>query len=229
VTARTGATIPSDTDPPESYRRVLCIPGTPEWLALINGALWVLTQSWYWNADTGDVEAVTTRAQQMYFEFQDQNGGCDVTADIGDIKLHASTNVPPLWLMCDGSDVAKADYTLLYAEIGDAWGTATNPTTHFKLPDYRDRFPMGYGMGGGRSLATFGGVENVALSLAQIPPHSHNLTSGVGVVPGGTYLDSAAGPWVGLGAGTTVSQGGGQQHTNMPPYATLAILIYAGE
>jgi len=230
VTRRTGATIPEDTDPPESYRRVLCIPGTPEWLALINGALWVLTQNWYWNADTGDVEAVTTRAQRMYFEFQDQNGGCDVTADIGDIKLHASTNVPPLWLMCNGADVAKVDYPLLYAEIGDAWGTAANPTDDFKLPDLRERVPMGYGMGGGRYIATFGGQETVALTVNQIPPHQHTTYSGelyrLGTTGGSATMIGGEISNPDIKTGNT---GGGQTHTNMQPYATVAVLIFAGE
>lgn len=75
--ARKGATIPADTDPPDNFSRVLCIPGTPEWLALVTGALYVLTQEWYWNADTGDVDAVVARAKQMYFQFEDQDPECE--------------------------------------------------------------------------------------------------------------------------------------------------------
>lgn len=74
---KSGATIPPDINPPEEFRRVLCIPASPEWLGLVAGALWVLTQEWYWNAETGDVTAVTDRALQMYLEYQDQSGACD--------------------------------------------------------------------------------------------------------------------------------------------------------
>lgn len=75
--AKRGAIIPDPVDPAEQFSRVICIPGTPDWLSLVNGALWVLTQEWYWDASTGDVDAVVARAKRMYFEFQDQNGTCE--------------------------------------------------------------------------------------------------------------------------------------------------------
>ena len=43
------------------------------------------------------------------------------------------SSVKPGWLDCDGSTVLKADYPLLWAEIGTTYGSAT--ATEFTLPD----------------------------------------------------------------------------------------------
>lgn len=57
---------------------VICVPDTVEWVSLVTGCLVQMTFGWYWDKTTGDWHAVTARARQMYFEFQDQNGLCDV-------------------------------------------------------------------------------------------------------------------------------------------------------
>lgn len=227
---KTGATIPADTNPPESYRRVLCIPGTPEWLALVNGALWVLTQSWYWDAASGDVQAVTERAGQMYFEFQDESGDCDVVHYVGELMFRASENVPDGWLMCNGAEVAKADYPALWDEIGTIWGAASNPTDNFLLPDYRNRFPLGSGMGSARSIGSIGGTETVTLTASQIPPHTHDApVSGAASGGVGNTAVYGAGIFLEPRLPTQTNTGGGGSHNNMPPYAACWILIYAGE
>jgi hypothetical protein len=71
-----GARVPSI--PPGSRRMVLCVPDNVEWLSLVTGCLAQLTFGWYYNKNSGDWEAARDRAKQMYFEFQDQNGLCDV-------------------------------------------------------------------------------------------------------------------------------------------------------
>lgn len=73
-----GATIPSPIDPPGTRRMVICVPDTVEWVSLVTGCMVQMTFGWYWNKDSGDYLAVTERARQMYFEFCDQNGLCDV-------------------------------------------------------------------------------------------------------------------------------------------------------
>lgn len=57
---------------------VICVPDTVEWVSLVTGCMVQLTFGWYWNKNSGDYQAVTERARQMYFEFCDQNGLCDV-------------------------------------------------------------------------------------------------------------------------------------------------------
>jgi len=71
-----GAQVP--TIPEGTRRMVICVPDSIEWLTLVTGCLAQLHFGWYWNKDSGDWEAARERAQRMYFEFQDQNGLCDV-------------------------------------------------------------------------------------------------------------------------------------------------------
>ncbi len=45
------------------------------------------------------------------------------------------------WLLCDGSEVPKVEYPLLFQVLGDAYGDASG--NHFRLPDYRGAFLRG--------------------------------------------------------------------------------------
>lgn len=227
-----GATIPSDTDPTGAYRRVLCIPATPEWLAAVNGALYVLTQAWYWDAATGSVPDVTARAAQMYFEFQDQNGACNVSEiPVGTIFINAATSLPDGWLYCDGNEVLKADYPALWDKITNFWGTPLLGSDYFVLPDFRNRSPFGYQTGGGASknFGSYHGAENVTLTTAQIPEHDHAIYSEQ------LYTQVAAGGAAGYGVGGAVSgtgrtgaAGSGNPHNNLHPVAVCNFIIFAG-
>lgn len=72
-----GATVPP-TIPEETRKMVLCVPDSPEWIALVTGCLVQLKFGWYYDKASGDWQAARDRSAQMYFEFQDQNGLCDV-------------------------------------------------------------------------------------------------------------------------------------------------------
>jgi len=50
--------------------------------------------------------------------------------------------VPAGWLLCDGREVSRSDYVVLYNVIGTAWGFGNNSTT-FNLPDMRGMFLRG--------------------------------------------------------------------------------------
>lgn len=61
---------------------------------------------------------------------------------VGEIKAYAGITVPNGWLECDGSEVLKADYPILYNAIADLWGTASD-NYHFVLPNLTGRVPVG--------------------------------------------------------------------------------------
>lgn len=53
-----------------------------------------------------------------------------------------TANIPTSWLICDGREVKKETYPLLYNAIRDLWGTPVDPA-NFKLPDLRNFFLRG--------------------------------------------------------------------------------------
>lgn len=61
---------------------------------------------------------------------------------VGEIKMWAGVKLPKGWLLCDGSEVSKKKYPLLYAVVGDTWGEASD-SEHFVLPNLVGRMPLG--------------------------------------------------------------------------------------
>jgi microcystin-dependent protein len=57
-------------------------------------------------------------------------------------SLSSTQNIPASWLVCDGREVKKSTYPILYNAIGDLWGTPIDPA-NFKLPDLRNFFLRG--------------------------------------------------------------------------------------
>ena len=51
-------------------------------------------------------------------------------------------NIPYGWLLCDGSEISRSQYSNLYSAIGVCWGTGNGSTT-FNLPDLRGVFLRG--------------------------------------------------------------------------------------
>lgn len=156
----------------------------------------------------------------------------------GTVLPFAGTTAPKGWCLCDGSLVSRVTYARLFAAIGTTYG-AGDGTTTFKLPDLRGRSVAGVdNMGGtaanrltsagsgvaGATLGAVGGAESVALSVSQIPAHSHEIPAQVTTAPVGSgtaYL---------LGAGhlsqnTFNSTGSGAAHPNVQPTMALNYIV----
>lgn len=71
---------------------------------------------------------------------------------IGTIVPFGGSGAPTMFLLCDGSEVAKATYPELYEVIGDVFGTASDATL-FCLPDLRECVPVGVGKNITKSIA----------------------------------------------------------------------------
>lgn len=164
-------------------------------------------------------------------------------AYFGQIMLFAGPkdSLPPGWLLLDGATIEIAGNELLYGAIGTAYGG--DGITTFQLPELRSRVPVhakGYGTGGS---------EQVVLTAAQLPSHSHALgcttVTANSRIPGGAILAVAASPVYQVGshsvAGSFSSDSmlnaGGQldgdgnnetlSHNNMPPYLAVYFAICA--
>lgn len=236
MTKRKGAIIPDPVNPTGTYRRVLCIPASPDWIALVTGALYVLTQAWYWDEQTGDVDAVVERAKQMYFEYQDQSGDCDVS-DMwlpGAIQMWAGLDTPgDGWLECNGQSLLRADYPDLFASLGTQWGAADG--THFNIPDYRSRSPMGQGKLDGEDpnpLYQLGwkiGELDHELTVDELAEHGHVMASS----NFGSFREQFSGSAVAVNnvpytPATTFPEGDGVPHNTVHPVSICRFFIYAG-
>ena len=116
--------------------------------------------------------------------------------------MYAATSAPTGYLLCDGSNVSRTTYSVLFAAIGTTYGSGDGST--FGLPNLEGRFPIGYD-GSTYTLAGTGGAltdtptlsgtnAGTALTEAQLAAHSHDTW-------GNTW---PSGSWTG-GTGTTQS------------------------
>ena len=97
---------------------------------------------------------------------------------------------PPGWLLCDGSEVLKSDYTLLWEAIRhnfkDPLLLSDSGVNTFALPDMRGRFPLGLDNLGGPSanrvtniaadvIGGNAGTETSSVGVNNLPEHEHDL------------------------------------------------------
>ncbi|MDG5497364.1 tail fiber protein [Niveispirillum sp. BGYR6] len=118
-------------------------------------------------------------------------------AFIGEIRLvpFIKTQPPRGWLICDGSLVKIGQYGMLFSLLSTSYGG--DGVTTFGLPDLRGRVLVGQGAGPGLTLRTMGqkgGSEQVVLTQAQIPAHTHAFQAttqpNTSKTPGGLYYGS---------------------------------------
>jgi microcystin-dependent protein len=148
---------------------------------------------------------------------------------IGQIQAFGFSFAPRGWALCQGQILPIAQNTALFSLLGTTYGG--NGQTTFGLPDLRGRAALGQGQGPGLQIYPIGqkaGVENVTLTVAQMPTHNHPFipSGGAGGVvkassaPGAAPEPSATNPT--LGAATDA--GGGVSinlYNNNTPDITL--------
>jgi microcystin-dependent protein len=235
---------PSET--PSGGRCVqLTIPDGDEWEAIVKGALVPLFAPWnfeQYGTLTPDETAAIFLLYLDLLSFGTCSSG-EGSLRVGDIGWTARDDKPADSLWCDGSQVLQSVYPLLYAAIGDTWGSADSG--YFKLPDLRDRFPACADPNGTGEIALgdYGGESEHTLTESEAPSHYHTTPTHDHGIPFGKWWNSNA------SAGssnyvlhyqatadpertdatplTTDSKGGGNAHNNMPPYAGLNVYIMA--
>ena len=166
---------------------------------------------------------------------------------VGEVRMFAFAFTPRNWARCIGQTMAIQQNAALYSLLGVQYGG--NGSTNFNLPDYRGRTPLGRTTTGTGQPAgspnytngNIGGTENVTLTQAQIPSHTHGLfgvtTNGTKVSPvsnafatpqpagGNFYVPSNDVSKVELNAATVAISGGNQPHNNMQPSLVVQFAI----
>lgn len=122
-----------------------------------------------------------------------------VKAPVGTIVIWSGTadDIPTGWHLCNGED-----------------GT----------PDLRDKFVLGAGTKYG--VGTEGGSEEVTLTAAQMPSHSHNfmIKNGGSALNSTVWLNYDSKPYTG-GTASSSTVGSSRPHNNMPPYYSLCYIM----
>jgi microcystin-dependent protein len=101
---------------------------------------------------------------------------------VGDIKIFSSDAVPQDWIKCDGTLLSIATYRdTLYKILLNQYGGDESKGT-FAVPDLRGVLPIGAGQKvapdtGSRQPGEKTGMIAVALTVDQLPPHTHDLAA----------------------------------------------------
>ena len=156
---------------------------------------------------------------------------------VGEIEIVGFNFAPTGWATCDGQLLAISQNTALFALLGTQFGGDGKST--FALPDLRGRMAIGQGQGPGLQnfvIGEAGGEEQVTLTVAQIPAHTHramgssapaNSTTVGGNVWGTTaaFLYSSGSPSTSMNPLAIGAVGGGLPHENRPPYLVMNFII----
>lgn len=172
---------------------------------------------------------------------------------IGEIRLFSIIYTPRGWADCNGQILPISQYEALFNLLGFTYGGNGKDT--FALPDLRGRAVLGAGAGPGLSKRDPGevaGAETMSLSLSNLPPHHHMVSTFAsnndsklaevgdadhflsrykvkGVTNVAEHFRSAGlpGPTVNVQMSpvTIGLTGGGEPHDNMQPYLSLRYCI----
>jgi microcystin-dependent protein len=154
---------------------------------------------------------------------------------VGEIRMFGGNFAPAGWMFCEGQLLPISENETLFQLIGTTYGGDGQST--FALPDLRGRIPIH--QGNGFILAETGGVEEVTLTVNQIPAHSHPLlassNTAAGAAVAGQVMAASTGatispygsdnPQTNLAPTSISSVGGSQPHSNMQPYLCVSFII----
>lgn len=162
---------------------------------------------------------------------------------VGEIRMFAGNFAPVGWMFCQGQTLSIAENEVLFQLIGTTYGG--DGQTTFNLPNLASRVPvhMGTSNVSGRTyiIGEMAGVEQVTLTVQQIPNHTH--TALASSAPGNSRSLNGGAPArdaegnlplystpsfpspVNLNAGTIGIAGGSQPHENMQPFVCMNYII----
>ena len=158
---------------------------------------------------------------------------------VGEIRMFGGNFNPNGWMLCQGQLLPISEFETLFNLIGTTYGGDGQST--FALPDLQGRLPIHQGTNpkGGSTyvLAQNGGVEQVTLTVQQIPSHSHPFLATTDIANQGSPNNTlcaqpsvsklyfaAAGSAV-MAANAVGPAGGSQPHDNFQPYLCINFII----
>lgn len=156
---------------------------------------------------------------------------------LAEIRLVPFNFAPKGWAFCFGQILPISQNVALFSLLGANYGG--DGKTTFALPNLQGMTVLGAD-GAQFPLGQQGGVEAVALTQSQMPPHNHQLkvSSAAGATTDPTGATFArprvgrtpenaygTGPSVALAPDAIAAAGGSLPHNNMQPYLVLNYII----
>ena len=159
---------------------------------------------------------------------------------VGTVNMYVGAAAPTGWLLCDGSAVSRTTYAALFGIISTTYGPGDASTT-FNVPDMRGRIPVGVGPGtgggasgtgapaGGSALtavarAGWKGAETHVLTTAEMPAHTHNITT-YNTNANGTNNPCGSNNTSNPGTVASASAGSDGAHNNIQPQMGINFII----
>ena len=163
---------------------------------------------------------------------------------VGEIRMFAGNFAPRGWALCGGQLLPISQNDALFSLFGTIYGG--DGRTTFALPDCRGRVPVHKGTGPGltqRKQGAKGGVEQVTLTVNQIPSHAHGRSlkatslDADSTDPEGKLLAKSTGgsayhtvkasdqTTVAMHPGVLTNTGGSQPHFNLAPTLCLNFIV----
>jgi microcystin-dependent protein len=150
---------------------------------------------------------------------------------LSEIRIMSFDFAPQGWALCNGQLLPINQNQALFSLLGTTFGG--DGIVNFALPELRGRTPIH--VGGGHTLGEGGGEQAHALSIAELPTHTHVLNGSNNPadtnIPTDAYLGvlnnayAPAGNLVALAPASVTSAGGSQAHLNMQPFLALSFCI----
>jgi microcystin-dependent protein len=139
-------------------------------------------------------------------------------------------------MFCEGQTLPISENEVLFNLIGTTYGGDGQET--FMLPNLSGRVPIHQGTsttGTTYQVGEMAGVEEVTLTVQQIPSHSHPLlgsgNTATGPTPANQVYAAAdiytapASPPVNMSPQAIIPTGGSQPHSNFQPYLVVSHII----
>jgi microcystin-dependent protein len=151
---------------------------------------------------------------------------------ISEIKILSFQFAPRGWALCNGQLLPINQNQALFSLLGTTYGGDGRVT--FALPDLRGRAPLH--RSNGHPLGQSSGAESHALSLPELPEHTHAFSAltadataraPAANMPAFAHDETYARPGalVSASPASIAGAGGSQPHQNMQPYLTLNFCI----
>lgn len=163
---------------------------------------------------------------------------------LGEIAMLGFNFAPVKWANCDGNIMPINSNQALYSLLGTQFGG--DGRTTYALPDFRGRVPIGVGtlFSDGYVQGSRGGFENITLTEATMPSHTHAVQATTEAASNKPYTgavfaeahDGKTGPTIAFyrtsaGSNNALNSmsvspfGEGRAHNNMQPSQVLNFCI----